>query len=201
MGFFLNKLGVRLADFPDDDTLPIAPLVDAAPVSKQPYLSSSGFELISDVDNTVFTDTKVPNFDPMSIDARTLVLNSFSGIALYVQDTQRAAGLILRINNDNNLVAIIPSINSMCSKLHVEDVSPIDNSDCNHETSRCDEAHYDDGSLLIDPSDYVACKKESAIFRIVNSILYMSVAEKWYTLNLKVNLPDNFYTLERNNFI
>jgi len=191
MPFFLEKLGVKLAKFEPDVTKPPLPLNDPEPRPTKPYLSPCGFELSAKEEQVV---------DLMDNSIRATILESFSGVGLIVQDTKISMRADLSISPLNLLIATVPSINQACSKLHVEDISPISNIECNHDDIKCEVAHYDIESLLIEVGDYLACDQEQAIFRVVKEMLYIRVGRKWKSIGVVVKLPDDFYTLERENF-
>jgi len=197
MPFFLEKLGVKLIKFAPGFDDPFYLPVDPLPKPKVPSISPLGFEICP---IALPEQCNSDSFDPASVLVRTAVFKSFSRIGLYVEDTKTLIQVKLNVDNDNNLLITVPSVNNLCSKMHIEDISPIQTDICNHDTLECVEKHFDADVLLVEPNDYLQCSKDDAMFRVNNSFLYISRGNKWLKLSIRLSLPDDFYTLNLGNF-
>jgi len=190
MPFFLQQFGLRLAKFEDEPEVVQQIENDPPKASSKPSISPLGFEVV---------ETELAMQDASSIELRTSVFKSFDNIVLYVEDTKLSARVKLRVS-DNVLLVLMSTINSMCSKMHVEDISPIDKITCNHDDSGCSECHFDDDTLCVEPGDYVACEEHDAVFRVNNGALRIKRGKRWHSLNLNLKLQDGYYTLNLKNF-
>jgi len=193
MPFFLEALGVKLAKFIDDPNTPEIPPVDPIPQPSVSSISPCGFEIIQH-------DNDKPLVDFSNFDIRAAVFRSFDNIGLFIEDTKHLLKLKLSITDNNGLVMIAPTINHICSKMHIEDISPVIEGNCNHDNVNCKEAHYDDGALLIELDDYLLCNEKKATFRVKKSMLYILLDSKWSSMGTKVKLHDGFYSLKLENF-
>jgi len=193
MPFFLESLGVKLAEPVHDTTTPTVPVVDPDPQPALPFISSLGFEVSTG-------NHDKPTIDVSDLATRAAVFRSFNSIGLFVEDTKRMSKLQVRISDSNNLAMVVPTVNHLCSKLHVEDISPINDNICNHDKSKCTDAHFDDDVLLIEPGDYLPCDEKKAVFRIRKTILCILIHGKWSPLGIKMKLQDGFYSLKLKNF-
>ena len=133
---------------------------------------------------------------------RKQILSNFETVVLRVIDTKTAIQLKPIIKNDD-LAFNITSINKYCSKLHIEDVSPVtDSTICNHDDVKCGDVHFDDSSLLLEPNDFSSCLEEDAIFQSMKGRLYFLKGDQWKAIKLSnVSIDDGFYTLIQENFI
>jgi len=191
MPFFLEQLGLKLAQFPNSDHLPPVPEVDDQKPISIPNISPLGFVVSQDHGGVI--DFKDSNL-------RASVFGSFSNIGLYIQDTKLISPVRLQVSNTDALLIVKPSINDLCSKMHIEDISPIQDSTCNHSDVDCKGNHVENDSLLIKVGDLEVAAKDDAIFRVHKSSLHFRKGKKWIDLNIKSKLPDNFYTLIEENF-
>jgi len=193
MTFFLEKLGIKLVEHKSD---PVTQEIHVtAPVLEefQPTISALGFE----VSNIKLKYSSVIDYSSEAV--RAGVFNSFDKFGLIVQDTRSVLPIAFHIG-EAELIVSVPSINSICSKLHVEDISPLTNDACNHRGSKCDESHYASGSLLVDIGDYISCDRGDAAFRVYDSCIHIVRGKKWIKLNVRVGLVDGYYTLIKENF-
>lgn len=190
MSFFLERLGVHLITPSTEPN--IEPVhVDEVPPPTLPTISPLGFELTN--------HHKTQAVDVNAKETRVSVLGSFRSFKLLIADT--ATELPVTISFANNvLIARVQTVNTACSRLHAEDLSPSKIDGCNHEETNCDETHFASTSLLIETDDYIKCTRDEASFRVHEGCLFLSHAKKWMRLNVLVGIEDGFYTLNKNNF-
>jgi len=193
MTFFLEKLGIKLVEHKN---APVSQEIHVTvPIleESQPTISALGFE----VSNIKLKHSSLIDYSSEVV--RAGVFNSFDKFGLIVQDTRSVLPIAFHIG-EAELIVSVPSINSICSKLHVEDISPLTSDACNHRGSKCNESHYASSSLLVDVEDYISCNKDDAAFRVHDSCIHIVRGKKWIKLNTKVNLADGYYTLIKENF-
>jgi len=190
MPFFLQQFGLHLAKFQDEPEVSQRIVNDPPKPLSKPSISPLGFEVL---------EPRVEGLAVSSVELRTSVFKSFDNIILYVEDTKLSARVKLRVS-ENSLLVLMSTVNNMCSKMHVEDISPIDKNTCTHDDSGCSESHFGDDSLCVEPNDFLACDEQDAIFRIHDGMLRMRRGKRWHNLNLDPKLPDGYYSLELENF-
>jgi len=193
MTFFLEKLGIKLVEHKNSPVTQEIHVTIPILEESQPTISALGFE----VSNIKLKHSSVVDYSSEVV--RAGVFNSFDKFGLIVQDTRSVLPIAFHIG-EAELVVSVPSINSICSKMHVEDISPLTSDACNHRSSRCDESHYASSSLLVDVEDYIPCDRDDAAFRIHDSCIHIVRGKKWIRLNVKVDLADGYYTLIKGNF-
>lgn len=140
-------------------------------------------------------------FDCDSEELRNKVMDSFDTIQLAIMDTRCMVNAKAFIK-DNKLMLKLPTINNLCSKMHIEDVSPIsDEKLCNHDKINCKDEHFHDSSLLVNSIDYLQCEQSDAIFMSSKSKLYFKRNTKWILVKDEdVQLNNGYYTLKSENF-
>jgi len=193
MTFFLEKLGIKLVEHKSDPVTQEVHVTVPVLEESQPTISALGFE----VSNVKLKYLSVIDYSSEAV--RAGVFNSFDKFGLVIQDTRSVLPIAFHIG-EAELIVSVPSINSICSKLHVEDISPLTSDACNHRGSKCDESHYASNSLLVDVNDYISCDKDDAAFRVHGSCIHIIRGKKWVKLNVKVGLADGYYTLIKENF-
>jgi hypothetical protein len=193
MKFFLADRGLKLAKFSDQHVEVEEQKIDSPVTPNLPYISPLGFEVNQKVLPGI-------DFDPLSEHVREKVFKSFAKMAVFVQDTKSILDFKLRITADNVLMVMVQSINQVCSKLHVEDISPLEQKICNHEVVGCTQAHFNDNSMLVEPTDLVVCKKDDAIFRVRDGYLHMMSHKKWVKLDIEPQIKDEYYMVILDNF-
>jgi len=197
MTFFLEQHGVRLSLI--DERVPDKPAqpVDPPRVPARPTLSPLGFVVL---DNGQRAMSVSSNADPTSAVFRERVFRSFSKVALLIEDTNALVTVAMRVTTDDALLITVPTINKFCSKMHVEDLSPTEQSGCNHYKSNCDNTHVGYNDLLISPEDYEPCLKKNASFQVQGNSLWFLRGESMIDLNMEIPLKDGYYTLVSENF-
>jgi hypothetical protein len=191
---FLAKLGVKLRDSVIESPTIDVVQIDEPQMIKEPFISALGYEIVP---NNISVSH---SFDPLDPDVRMSVLNSFSQAVLFVQDTKSAAKVSMQATPDNTLVAVVGTINPICSKMHIEDISPVDNNIFNHDKSGCDDAHFPDDAILIEPGDYQLCDKNDANIRVKNKYAHFKSDKHWSKINIIPGIEDGYYRLNVANF-
>jgi len=165
-------------------------------------ISSDNISIPLDVVKEETTNSYFGRLDIQSYEVRMAVLSSFKMIFIGILDTMTKLKVTPSIIN-NSLAFEIQSVNSLCSKMHVEDVSPIvDKSVCSHDSSECTDSHFSDNSILIEDTDYEPCNESDAIFRCIDGKLRFKRGKKWILIrNDNAGLRDGFYTIISRNFI
>jgi len=199
MKFFLESAGLKLATFTDMATVEAAPKAQVLVVEKKPFISPLGFE----VDQTFASQPPpvIEELDPKSDKLRALVLNAFARVAIFAEDTKQFSSARLHVNTNDFLIVILPTINHMCSKMHIEDISPVEVAVCNHDTIKCTEAHPSDDTLLLEDTDFVPTTKADACFKADHSQLYFYRGKKWIKIQEHCRLKNGFYTINDQNFL
>jgi len=192
MPFFLEKLGVKLIECNIAPTVQKELVIDLPEIVSIPSISSLGFEIIKPCEENAKIDYTLERI-------RSGVFNSFKKVLLLVQDTKATLSVYLHCTDDA-LVISVPSVNKLCSKLHVEDIVT-DVQSCTHEQVGCSEIHIPNGSWLIEYEDYKTCSKDDAILRVHNARLYFRKGTKWIKLNVPTDHEDGFYTIDPENFL
>lgn len=193
---FLKQRGVILKKFPPSVNEPAKFIAPEVKPETKPYISALGFDISLANDNqdaSQLFDATLPRF-------RDEVFKSFERIMLYAQDTKTTVAAFLHITATNRLYAVVPSINQLCSKMHIEDLSPIDKRDCNHDEIECQDNHFKDSSILIETDDYLKCSQSDAMFQVLKNTLFFLRGKKWVEIDVHPNLKDGFYTLNNKNF-
>jgi hypothetical protein len=190
--FFLEKLGIKLAKFEDVKDLPVVPMVAEIATPKLSFISALGFEILD--------HDSIASYDPTDTDVRMKVFQSFSRMGMYIQDTRTLTVARFQVTDDNDLLCIVPTVNLLCPKLHVEDNSPLGDNKCNHDDVACKDVHVSDNTIVIEPVDCVSSNRADAMFMIKHKRLHFVRGKDWVPLGNLLQLPDGYYTLNQNNF-